>query len=135
MSDVAGRAKLLPTWIDVLITTGEIDEALEATVELEATAGICDSLALRSEAATRRGVLALAGDNYGEAIASLQTAIQGWTSLRIPYEAAQARTHLAEARVADGNTAAARLELESARATFERLGSVADIARVEELLA
>jgi class 3 adenylate cyclase len=42
---------------------------------------------------------------------------------------------LAEARTAVGETEAARLELDAARTTFERLGATPDVARTDALLA
>ena len=53
----------------------------------------------------------------------------------MPYEAADARVLLGEARIAVGNKAAARLDLNAARGAFARLGADADVGRVEALLA
>jgi DNA-binding NarL/FixJ family response regulator len=53
----------------------------------------------------------------------------------MPYETAQARVKLALACRALGDDDAAALELDAARATFERLGARADLARVAELAA
>jgi len=53
----------------------------------------------------------------------------------MPYEAADARVLLGEARIEVGNRAAARLDLNAARGAFARLGADADVERVEALLA
>ncbi len=82
---------------------------------------------------SRRAALAMSDARPGDAIQDLQAAIRGWTELQMPYEAAQSRLLLAEAQHSAGNDTAARLEMESARSAFERLGAVADVERVAAL--
>ena len=60
---------------------------------------------------------------------------QGWRDVEAPYESASARMLLAQAYRAEGAEADAALELETARATFERLGAPAAAERVSALLA
>ncbi len=66
----------------------------------------------------------------GSAVALLREACRFWRDAEAPYELARARTHLASALSELGDTAAARLEIESARVSFERLGAVPDVVRV-----
>ena len=129
------RAGLLPTWIDIHIALRDSEEIEVALEELEQLATICNLNAIRAAAAQRRGHLALQQGKPGDATAHLELAIKGWTELKMPYEAAESRILLAEARRDEGNSAAARMELDSARVAMERLGAAADLQRVEGLLA
>ncbi len=90
---------------------------------------------MRSAAAHRRAVLAVAEGRDGDAVSSLESAIKGWTELKMPFEAAQSRLLLAEARHVGGNASAARLELDSARSILERLGATGDVERIEVMLS
>jgi hypothetical protein len=51
-----------------------------------------------------------------------------------PYEGAKAHVLLAEAYTADGDVAAAELELRAAKGLFERLGATRELARTAALL-
>ncbi len=91
------------------------------------------STAMRASAAHRRADLAMADARPEDAIQDLPRAIRAWNELQMPYEAALSRLLLAEAQHSVGNNTAARLEMESARSGFERLGAAVDIERVERL--
>jgi class 3 adenylate cyclase len=65
---------------------------------------------------------------------TIGSALRQWQALEIPYDAARARVLLAAALRAQGDEAAAKLELQAARSTFERLGARLDIRRASELL-
>jgi hypothetical protein len=128
------RARFLPAWIDTELALGRTAESREALTELEHVAEMCASTAMRSAAAHRRAALAISDERLDDAIVDLQASIRGWTELQMPYEAAQSRLLLAEAQHSAGSDTAARLEMESARSAFERLGAAADVERVEALL-
>ncbi len=127
------RARFLPALIDTELALGRTAESERALTELEQVAEMCGSIAMRSSAAHRRAALAVSDERPDDAIQNLQAAIKGWTELQMPYEAAQSRLLLAETLHSAGNDTAARLEMESARAAFERLGAEADVHRVEAL--
>ena len=127
------RARLLPTAIEAIIAMKDYDKASEAIEELEATAALSRSVALEAAAAQARGSLTLSTDRTSEAIDHLQTAIQKWCRLKMPYEAAGARVLLSQAQKRAGNNAAASLELESARSVFQRLGAAWDLRKLETL--
>lgn len=117
------RAKYLPVLIDTELELGNLDEARTFLTELEETAELCHSVAMRSEAADRRGALAMLEGRPTDALHDLQAAIAGWNGLRMPYEAARSRLRLGEAHLRSGNAASATMELESANATLARLGA------------
>jgi tetratricopeptide (TPR) repeat protein len=128
------RARLLPTWIDVQIALGAVAEAEEALEELEGVAETCRSTAMHSAAAQRRAVLSLSDGRVDDAVAELESARDGWTELKMPYEAAESRLLLAKALEAAGNEATARLELDSARSILEELGAADELEWIESTL-
>jgi len=116
------RATYLPALIDAEIALGKANEARSFLTELAEAAELCDSTAMRAEAADRRGTLALMDGQENAAILELQAAIKGWTGLRMPYETAQSRLRLGSAFQQAGHDAAAQMEIGSAAATLDRLG-------------
>ncbi|WP_338496483.1 helix-turn-helix transcriptional regulator [Streptomyces sp. SJL17-4] len=132
--DVLGRARLLAARTEVALAVRDVAGAAEAAADLDALAGDADGDVplLRALADTALGSVALA-EKRPEALLPLRRALAGWLELRVPYEAAQVRMLLAAACRAAGDEEAARLELGTARAAFERLGAVPD-ARVAAAL-
>jgi class 3 adenylate cyclase len=129
------RARLLPSFVNVQLALDRSEEADRALAELEGVASTTGSTAMRSSAAQGRGALALSEARTADAARDFQIAIRGWSELQMPYEAAQSRMLLGEAQLAEGRDSAARMELESARSAFDRLGAVPDIQVVDALLA
>ncbi len=129
------RARLLPAHIEIMLQSGEIEEARTAAVELAEAAGCCAPGVLETLVAQARGAIALAADTPDEALAPLREAWRAWQALDAPYEAARARLLLGQACRALGDEEGAALELEAARAAFERLGAAPDLARAKALLS
>ncbi|MFH8710417.1 LuxR C-terminal-related transcriptional regulator [Streptomyces zaomyceticus] len=134
--DVLGRARLLAARTEVALAVRDLPGAARAAAELDALAGAADGgiPLLRALADTALGSVALAERRPG-ALLPLRRALAGWLELRVPYEAAQVRMLLAAACRAAGDEEAARLELGTARAVFERLGAVPDARRAAALLS
>jgi ATP/maltotriose-dependent transcriptional regulator MalT len=118
-----GRMRLLAAQAEVALAAGDLDTARAATGELESTAERYGSPALHATAATARGALRLAEDDVEGALASLRRALAVWQEIDAPYEAARVRVRLGDAFRRAGDEAGARLELQVARRTFERLGA------------
>jgi tetratricopeptide (TPR) repeat protein len=116
------RVKYLPVLIDAELELGNLGESRSFLTELEETAELCHSAAMRAEAADRRAAIATFEGHPRQAIQDLHTAIKEWTALQMPYEAAQSRLRLGDALLGSGNEAGASMEIESANATLERLG-------------
>ncbi|MEV4939034.1 LuxR C-terminal-related transcriptional regulator [Streptomyces zaomyceticus] len=133
--DVLGRARLLAARTEVALAVRDLPGAAKAAAELAALADADgDVPLLRALADTALGSVALAERRPG-ALLPLRRALAGWLELRVPYEAAQVRMLLAAACRAAGDEEAARLELGTARAVFERLGAVPDARRAAALLS
>jgi class 3 adenylate cyclase len=106
----------------------------DALEELEALAALYGSDALTATACWARGIVSLSDGDPASAVSPLRDAVRRWHALEAPYEAARARTLLAEAYQATDEEESAALELEAAHAIFERLGAVAATRRTAELL-
>ena len=127
------RANLLPAAVEILLATGQVDEARSACGELEAIAADYDSEMLRALHAHARGAVELAEGEPGAALMSLRQASVAWQELEAPYEVARARLLIARACGELGDEDAFALELEAARSAFEKLGATPDLAVVAAL--
>ncbi len=132
-TDPLERARLLPAYIEILLATGDADEARAVCRELEEIAKGYASDVLGALAAGARGAVQLAEGDAQTALVSLRRAGQVWQKLEAPYEAARVRVLLGLACDALGDHETAALELDTARATFESLGAAPDVARVDSL--
>ena len=132
-SDRLRRAGLLPAAVEIMLATGDVEEARSACLELEAIASDYESEMLRALHAQARGAVALAAGDAAGALVSLRQASQAWHELEAPYEAARARVLVGQACRVLGDEDAFALELDSARSAFQELGAVPDVASVDAL--
>jgi class 3 adenylate cyclase len=128
------QARLLPAAIDIGIAAGDLDSVAEQVAKLEQIAGSFRTTAVTATAEYARGLLLLAQGDTATALARQRHALELWHEIGAPYEIARARTALGEALRADGDEGAARLEFESAKTAFERLGALPDAKHVGQLL-
>ena len=129
------RARLLPAQAEIAKALGDLPSAEAAAAELEVISEEFGTAAIRAAAAHASGLAALLREDAAEAIQRFRDARRLWREIDAPYEAAISTVLLAEARSVAGETEAATLEIEAARAAFERLGATPDIARMDALLA
>jgi DNA-binding CsgD family transcriptional regulator len=127
------RAKLLPAQVEIALAAGDEARARAACTELEGLATRYTSELLGARAAQARGAVELAGDDARGAVVMLRQAARLWQELEAPYEGARVRVLLAQACRSLGDDETVALELEAARATFEQLGAMQDVARVDVL--
>ena len=125
------RMPLLRAQVEIAVAAGDLDTGRAASSELDRIADQYASQASRATAAVARGLLRLAESEAAEAERALREAVDGWTGLDAPYEAAQARKALAEALTMLGQHDRARMELRAARASFEQLGASLDLRRAD----
>jgi class 3 adenylate cyclase len=102
---------------------------------LDEAAAQCGATAILASASVARGALSLAEGSPGDAIVPLRDGWRQWCELGARFDAAQARMLLGQAYTETGDRAAARLELEGARATFAEQGAPVEERRVKRLLA
>ena len=132
-TDPVRRARLLAAGAEIFLVGAGIEEAREASRELEQSARNGRSPLLDALAAHSRGAVQLAAEKPGEALASLRRAFEAWRRLEVPYEAARVRVLIAKACSGLGDEEAAALELDAARSVFAELGAAPDIAGANAL--
>ena len=91
-------------------------------------------LALRGDRDEAEAELRLAEGDPAGALERLRPAVAGWRDLGLPYEEARARLLWGAAAAMLGDQEGGRVEIEAARAGFERLGAAADARRAAALL-
>jgi DNA-binding CsgD family transcriptional regulator len=127
------RMSLLPACIEIMLAAGEVEDAGKACRELEAIVRRFDTGIPGAIAAQARGAVELAEGNAQAALRSLRHAFEVWQRIDAPYAAARVRVLLALACRAVGDEDGALLEIDAAKATFERLGAVPDLDRIQPL--
>jgi len=134
VSDRTARGRLLPAQVDIALARGDLETAQRAVEELEQIAADFDRPLYQAGAMTARGELLLGENRPQEASPVLGKSWRLWQTTDLPYEAAQARVHYAEALTAEGDASTARRDLLAVRTVFERLGATLDVERVDALL-
>jgi tetratricopeptide (TPR) repeat protein len=133
--DRLGRARLLPSSVEIALAIGDDSAARTAVAELEEIAELYGMPALGAASAHARGELELATGNADEAVARLQSAYRLWQTVDAPYESARSRAALADAHLKQGDLEACALELNAASSMFERLGALPDLERARSRLS
>lgn len=127
-------ARLLPAYIEIMLETGDVENARAACQQLQKIADRFDTGLLGAIAAHTRGAVELAEGNAQAALTSLRRASRVWQQLDAPYMAARTRLLAGLACRALADEEGAGLDLDAARAVFKQLGAAPDIARLETLI-
>jgi DNA-binding NarL/FixJ family response regulator len=132
--DRFAHARLLAAQVDVSIAAGALDQARAAAAELASVEDALSSPVISATAATAAGALWLAEGDPAAALERLRHALRRWRDLGLPYEEARARLLAGAAVTLLGDADGGRVELQAARAGFERLGATADASQATALL-
>ncbi|MEE9297581.1 MAG: adenylate/guanylate cyclase domain-containing protein [Acidimicrobiia bacterium] len=127
------RSRVLLPLVDLLIEAGDLEEAVRTTSELESLAAECKTGAMRAWAETARAACLVAEGSTTDAVVLLDTADRIWEDLKVPYEVASTRLRRAVLRRSLGDHTGAELDLDAARAIFERLGAKPDLERLDRV--
>ena len=130
-SSKLARGRLLPAVVEISLKARDLDRAREAADELESIAATYETPTLQAAAGAARGAVLLAAGDAKAAARFLRAGLKRWQEIDAPYEAAQARALLAQAIASQGDHEGAGLELQAARAAFERLGAGADVTKID----
>jgi DNA-binding CsgD family transcriptional regulator len=133
-TDRLKRMSLLPGYIEIVLATGDVQDARNACRELEEIARTFDTGVPGAIAAQARGAVDLAEGEAQAALGSLRCAFEVWQRIEAPYAAARVRVLIGLACRALGDEDGAGLEIDAARSVFERLGAMPDLARIDSLL-
>lgn len=135
-TDPLQRTRLLPAHVEIMLVVNDSAEARSAAHELleiaqrleSGTIGVLGALAAQA-----CGEVQLAEGEGQAALISLRRAWRVWQQIEAPYRAARVRMLLGLACRALGDKDGGALELDAARAVFERLGAAPDVARIDSL--
>jgi DNA-binding CsgD family transcriptional regulator len=132
--DRFGRARLLAAQVEVGIAAGALDQARDAARELGTIADGLSSAVVRATASMAQGALQLAAGSPAAALEQLRGALRGWRALQLPYEEATARLLVGTTQRMLGDQEGGRIEIDAARAGFQRLGAAAGVRHAAALL-
>jgi DNA-binding CsgD family transcriptional regulator len=132
--DRFGRARLLAAQVEVAIAAGALEEARSAARELTAIADGLDSAAVRATASMAQGALHLAAGSPALALEQLRRALRSWRELHLPHEEGRTRLLIGRTQRLLGDEEGGRIEIDAARAGFDRLGATADARHAAALL-
>ena len=131
--DPAARARVLGSYVEIVLSAGDVSSARTAAGELAEIAATLSQPLLLAVASHVTGAVLLADDDPNGALVSLRRAWRAWQELEAPYEAARTRVLVGLACRALGDEDGGEMELDAARSTFVQLGAVPDVARAESL--
>jgi DNA-binding CsgD family transcriptional regulator len=127
------RASLLPAYVEILLTGGDVGSAQEACRELTGISGRFESDLLSAIASHCAGAVELARGDAEAALVELRHAWRGWQKVEAPYEGARTRELLGVTCRALGDEDSAALELEAAREVYNGLGAAPDLVRLRRV--
>jgi class 3 adenylate cyclase len=127
------RARLLPAQVEIALAAGDTETARQAVGELDELALLFEAPTWSATALTCRGALDLHEGQFEKAVEGLSRAWRLWREIGLPYESAQARVLLGQAKLAQGDEGAARLEFGAAASVFGQLGAAFDLRRLQEI--
>lgn len=124
------RVRLLPAMVEIMLSAGEVEAARDAAAELAESATVFGTPGLVAEANQADGAVLLAEGKPSDALLSLRDAGRLWIDMGFPHSEARLRVLIAEACEALGDEETARMELNTARQIFSRLGAGPDLDRL-----
>jgi DNA-binding CsgD family transcriptional regulator/tetratricopeptide (TPR) repeat protein len=129
--DPPARAAVLAVAVEIALAAEELHTAERASAELDSLTAASATPYLQGLAAHVRGAVAVAvGDPVG-GLTALRRAGALWRELSMPYEEARCQVLVARACDLVRDLEAAERARTAARRTFERLGAVPDLARLD----
>ncbi len=133
-ADPLQRARLLPACVEIMSVAGRLDAARRASEELQGIATNFGIAELDALAALAHAMVDLAAGDARSALVWSRRAMSLWRQTEAPYLVARVRVVAGLACRALGDTDGATLELDAARALFDRLGARPDLARLDALV-
>jgi ATP/maltotriose-dependent transcriptional regulator MalT len=127
------RAPLLAAEVEIAIAAADLDAAESASTELSSIAPAHDSVLLTAMATRAAGAVLLARGAWAEALPVLRRSWNAWQDVDAPYFAARVRVLVGQACRDSGDLDATRMELDAARAVFDRLGAEPDLKALRDV--
>ena len=121
------RARVLDPYVEIVLSSGDMDSARTAAAELEKIARALNTAVLDALASRARGAIQRAENDNAGALVSLRSALARFRELDAPYEAARTRMLIARVLHAQGQTNLAEAECQAACDAFRALGAIPDV--------
>jgi DNA-binding CsgD family transcriptional regulator len=134
-SDRFSRCRVLPAYVEIMVTAGEVSAAQTAADELFTIAETLQAPFLRAAAAHARGAVALAAGDSRGALIPLSRSVSLWKQMEAPYEAARVRVLVGQACRALGDADSAEIEFDAADHVFQQIGAASDLDRLGKLMS
>jgi DNA-binding CsgD family transcriptional regulator len=128
------RCRLLPAAVEVLLASGQVEQARAVAEELSSLAASSGATALVASAAHALGAVELAAGDAAGALPYLRRAHQLWTKASAPYDDAVARLSVGRCLLALADPSAEH-ELTAARTVFRQVGATPMAELASSLLA
>ena len=128
------RSRLLPSAVEVLLAAGELDEARRWAEELTGIGSAFGFPAPQAAGAYATAIVAMAANEFEQALDAARDACQLWSGIEAPYDSARARVVVGRALRALGDEATATAELSTARKALVELGAAPAVSEVDRLL-
>ena len=128
-------APLLEAQAEIAAAAGDVATARRAADTLGRIADHFPSPSLRAGALLAEARARLVASDLASAKAAASGAVVLWVDLGAPFDAAVARTVLAEVRRREGNLDGARLEWQAARSAFSSFGATGWVNHCDDILA
>lgn len=132
--DLVSRAKILPAFVEIMLTTKDVRAARAGAAELSSIAEHTNVPYVSAVAASVQGSVLLAENDPRAAAPVLRGAWASFEELGVPYEAARVRVLAGIAYREIGDHEGAVMEFDAARGSLARLGAVPDVSRVDALI-
>ena len=129
-----GRMRLLPSAVEIMLATGDIETARKLCEELSGLAARHVSDAVEAASAEAIGDLSFAEGNLEGALPNYARAAELWRDLHAPYRLSRLRLKIGQTCAALGDSEGAGREIEAASDVFGKLGAEPDRKVAEELL-
>ena len=133
VKDPGQRARVLDTYVEIMLANNEVEAARTAADELKEIAHDYGAPLLHAKATCCDGAVLLVEGDAKAALVALRSSLNLWCELEAPYEAARVRTLIAQACRQLGDCDAAAQELEAAREVFHQVGAKPDLSCLDAL--
>jgi DNA-binding CsgD family transcriptional regulator len=127
--DPMSRARVLPAYVEIVVTAGDVDAGRAAAEELRIIATELGTPFLRAQAARAAGAVQLADGDAAAALVDLRRAFNEFHTLGVRHDAARTRLLIADACERLGDHDAARMETSAAYSTLDALGAPSPAAQ------
>jgi DNA-binding NarL/FixJ family response regulator len=126
------RTRQLAARVETALAVSDQPSAAAAAAELTTLGQSSEVTFVRAVAASARGLVAADGEELTVALREYRDAVMTFGELGAVYDVARTRERIASVLRAMGDVDGANLELDAARAAYERLGASLDLARLDE---